>query len=447
MGVERGCVKRIDTGEQRVKQSSTHHISAVIEWSPNGVSGYRAETKSIQSAPTVAGLGAVASNGSAVVVAVSRRTVFIKPVRVPNAGETEIRQILRIQLDQLFPVQQGELAYDLWLTPNVTSEGKLVVVCGMKTDLLKELHGQLSDASVKNFKVVPAALGSVLIAKSLGQKNCTVIDTTFEGLALDVVCDGELRYSRVVPYTPGETNVQAEIARTLAIAGVDSCPTISAAQNLLPEADYQAQMGTLAALSTPQALGLHVQLEPPEAAEKRRQQKVSNRFRLATLIAGVAAIVWTADFLEMSDRAKAIEKADRVHYERMDSLKDLKSQLKKNNSVLQAANDTLQKGFAPAQKFTDVLTVIGDCAPQTVWLSGVTLERGRQLSIRGTSLSSDAVAKFVEKMTSQPRFRDVKLVFANNGLIEATPIVQFSVTAHVVGNLPLRDRDINKRTK
>jgi len=430
-----------------VKQTTTHHISSVIEWSPNGVSGYRADSKAIQNASSISGLGAVASNGSTVVVAVSRRTVFIKPVRVPNSGETEIRQILRIQLDQLFPVQQGELAYDLWLTPNVTSEGKLAVVCGMKTDLLKDLQSQLAEASIRNYKVVPAALGSVIIAKSLGQKNCTVIDTTFEGLAIDVVCDGELRYSRVVPFAPGETNIKSEIARTLSVAGADPCPIVCAGPNHYPEADFHSEMGTLAALSTPQAMGLHVELEPPEAGEKRREKRVANRFRLGALVAGLAAVVWTATLLDMSDRAKAIEKADRKHIDRIDGLKDYKSQLEKVNKTLSDASDTLNKGFKPAQKFTDVFAVIGDCAPQTIWLSGVTLERGRQLSLRGTSLSSDAVAQFVNKMAAQARFRDVKLVFANNGLIDATPIVQFSVTAHVIGNLPLKERDINKRTK
>ncbi len=430
-----------------MKQTSTHHISSVIEWSPNGVSGYRADSKAIQNAASISGLGAVASNGSTVVVAVSRRTVFIKPVRVPNAGETEIRQILRIQLDQLFPVQQGELAYDLWLTPNVTSEGKLAVVCGMKTDLLKHLQSQLSDASIRNYKVVPAALGSVIVAKTLGQKNCAVIDTTFEGLAIDIVCDGELRYSRVVPFTPGETNISAEISRTLSVAGADPCPIICAGQNHYPEADFHSEMGTLAALSTPQAMGLHVELEPPEAGEKRRERRITNRIRIGVLVAGLAAIVWTATLMDMSDRAKVIEKADEKHVDQLAGLKDYKTQMHKTNGVLRVASDKLSKGFKPAQKFTDVLTVIGDCAPQTIWLSGITLERGRQLSVRGTSLSSDAVAQFVRKMTAQARFRDVKLVFANNGLIDAAPIVQFSVTAHVVGNLPLKERDINKRAK
>jgi hypothetical protein len=382
-----------------------------------------------------------------VVVAVSRRTVFIKPVRVPNSGETEIRQILRIQLDQLFPVQQGELAYDLWLTPNVTSEGKLAVVCGMKTDLLKDLQNQLAEASVRSFKVIPAALGSVIVARTLGQKNCTVIDTTFEGLAIDIVCDGELRYSRVVPFAPGETNIKAEIARTLSIAGAEACPTVCAGPNHYPEADFHSEMGTLAALSTPQAMGLHVELEPPEAAEKRREKKIVNRYRIGVLAAGFAAVIWTATILDMSDRAKAIEKADRAHNDQIDALKDYKVKIKTANKALLVASKTLEKGYKPAQKFTDVLTIVGDCAPQTIWLSGVTLERGRQLSIRGTSLSSDSVAQFVKKMTAQARFRDVKLVFANNGLIDATPIVQFSVTAHVIGNLPLKDRDINKRAK
>lgn len=430
-----------------MKQPTSHHPNAVIEWSPNGVCRYDVASKTLDHAANLAGLPSVGSSGSPVVVAVSRRTVFIKPVRVPNAGEAEIRQILRIQLDQLFPVQQGELAYDLWLTHDVTSEGKLAVVCGMKTDLLKELHAQLAAASVRNFKVVPAAIGSVLVARSLGQKSCVVVDRTFEGLALDVVWDGELRYSRAVPYEPGATSVEAEIARTLAVAGVESCPTVCTAEGLYPQADLQAPMGTLAALGTPQAMGLHVQLEPPEAAERRREQRIAKRFRLVFLTAGAAAVAWTAAILDMSDRAKAVEKADRAHLERMDALNDMKKQLQRQSAEFQAASDALQRGFAPAQRFTDVLTVVGECAPQTVWLSGLTLERGRQLSIRGTALSSDSVARFVEKMAAQSRFRDVKLVFANNGLIEATPIVQFSLTAHVVGNLPLKERDSNKRTR
>lgn len=447
MGMGYRCFRRNDFGEQRVKQTSTHHISSVIEWSPNGVSGYRADSKSIQTASSVAGLGSIAANGSTTVIAVSRRTVFIKPVRVPNAGESEIRQVLRIQLDQLFPVQQGDLAYDLWLTSNVNSEGKLAVVCGMRVELLKDLRNQLSDASVRNYKVVPAALGSVIIAKSLGQKNCTVIDFTNEGLAVDVVCDSELRYSRVVPYKPGETNIKAEIARTLSIAGVDPCPTVCAGADHYPEADFHSEMGTLAALSTPQAFNLHVNLEPPEAAEMRREKRLANRLKLGWLIAGVAALVWVAVVLDMSDRSKAANKANSGFTDQLDYLKDHKKQLSDLKSSAQAVTVDLDKGFKPAQRFSDVLAVVGDCAPQTVWMSGVTLERGRQLSIRGTSLSSDAVSQFVKKMVAQSRFRDVKLVFANNGLIEATPIVQFSVTAHVIGNLPLKDADINKRTK
>ena len=46
----------------------------------------------------------------------------------------------------------------------------------------------------------------------------------------------------------------------------------------------------------------------------------------------------------------------------------------------------------------------------------------------------------------ESRFRNVQLIFANNAEIEGTPVVQFAITAHVVGNFPLVDDAGKKRT-
>jgi Tfp pilus assembly protein PilN len=85
------------------------------------------------------------------------------------------------------------------------------------------------------------------------------------------------------------------------------------------------------------------------------------------------------------------------------------------------------------------LALASALAPSDVWLTGVTFERGKPLLVRGTALSGASVAAYLQSLSGQSRFRDVKLVFANDATIETTQVQQFSISAHAVGNLPLTD--------
>jgi Tfp pilus assembly protein PilN len=441
------ALDRNDLGEQRLKHANTHHISTVIEWSPNNASAYFSDTRIVRKGDDIASLEVSPSNGTATMVAISRRTVFVKPVRVPNSSEAEIRQILRIQLDQLFPVQQGELAYDLWLTSNVTDEGRLAVVCGIKADILRDLEAQLAKASIRAAKVLPACLGSVLLARRLGQKDCAIVGLNTDGIAIDIVSGGELLYSRIVPNENGKSDVAAEVARTFAIAGVDPLPVVTAGGMNLPGADLQSNESTLSTLASAQASGLNVNLEPPEAAVLRKSKKVNSRLRLGAFLTAAAVLLWVGILLNLSNQAQALSKDEAKWQISLEKLKNTEQRTESDRSKANKVLAALHIGFEPAQKFSDVLAAVGSHTPTSVWLTGLNLERGKQFTFRGISLSNDNVSKMLHNMAQDKRFRDVKLVFANNGLIEASPIVQFSVSSHIVGNLPLSEKDKNKRKK
>ena len=113
--------------------------------------------------------------------------------------------------------------------------------------------------------------------------------------------------------------------------------------------------------------------------------------------------------------------------------------LESDVSKMQATDSSLQRAFAPAQKPAEILTVVANHVPKGVWLGGITFDRGKTMYIRGTSTTSEGVAEYLNALTTEPRLREVKLVFANNGDIEKTPVVQFSIQAFPVGNLPLID--------
>jgi len=106
-------------------------------------------------------------------------------------------------------------------------------------------------------------------------------------------------------------------------------------------------------------------------------------------------------------------------------------------SKLTATNAALTTAFQPAQPLSDIAGVITDSLPSGAWLTGLTVERGKPVDIRGASKTSDDVGRFVDALSGNPRFRDVKLVFANSAMIGKAPVIQFNVTATGVGNLPM----------
>jgi Tfp pilus assembly protein PilN len=96
-----------------------------------------------------------------------------------------------------------------------------------------------------------------------------------------------------------------------------------------------------------------------------------------------------------------------------------------------------KRAFEPAQPLSDLAAVVDDSLPPGAWLTGLSIERGKPLQMRGAARTADDVARFMDTLGATSRFRDVKLVFANSARIDETPVVQFSVTAVGVGNLPM----------
>ena len=116
------------------------------------------------------------------------------------------------------------------------------------------------------------------------------------------------------------------------------------------------------------------------------------------------------------------------------------------NGVIQLA-DSIKRAFEPAQKASDVMTLIANQSPKGLWLTGITFERGKTTFVRGTSKDSAGVSDYLQALTTEERLRDVKLVFANNGDIDKTPVVQFSIQGFAVGNLPLVDAKKKKGSR
>ncbi len=417
-------------------KATTGHI---VEPALEGFAVYDETSPKTRVARDVMEVASIVGAGSSVLVAIPRRWVFLRVLRVPDVSKSEVRQVVGLQLEQLLPVSQSEVAFDLHLTRDVTSEGRLAVVYAVQEKHLDQLRSQLASAGLEPSQALPACLGSALIAESLELEKCLVVSAVAGGIAFDVVMNGEVVYTRESAVTPSDQTLSIEISQTLAAAEVDHLPIVFAGELRSPLGDYTFDQAPGALLGAVQSSRAAVHLESPRVVQAREMKKRSTRVRLTALLCAVALLMWVAVGLRNSETEAA---AAKVRARQEADLRTLRSKLASVQSQTQEQAklvDTLERAFNAAQPMGDVLTVVTNHVTEGMWLTNFSIERGKPMLVRGTATSNESVSQFITSLTSDPRFRDVRLLFANNAAIEATPVVQFSAQAHAVGNVPISE--------
>lgn len=414
--------------------------NAVVEWSPNHVSWVDGRHQLHTAASLQEAAGQLP--GKDLLVAISRRSAFVRAYRVPNAGKEEVRRILSMQIGSLFPIPANELAFDFHLTHDVNSEGCLAIVSAMRSSDLHAMHDQAKAAGLRIAKVVPSALGSVFLAQASNVENAAVVHRTSEGLAIDLIVDKELRYSRVASIPSDASGISAEVKRTFAAAVVGISPTIAAGALAIPEADYSTDTWSLETLLD---ANIDIDLETPEQVAARTKKRESQKMRTAVLILAGALVTLTFVYITYTEKV-ALSQTDVPFWTRkLNNLKKDRDKAKSKLAEAQALLANLERGFRPAQSISDVVTVASNATPPGVWLTGFSLERGKSLSLRGTATKGEAVSEFQQALVDEKRFRDVNLLFASNTEIDKAPVVQFSISLFPVGNLPLIDPEAKKK--
>jgi hypothetical protein len=345
-----------------------------------------------------------------------------------------------MQIANLVPIAATDIAFDFRLSKSVNEEGRLAIIGAVSTDTLSQVTRDLKEAGIPAAAIVPVAFGSALLAQSLSLETCAIVEQSSEGLAIDIVADGELRYSRTVPFPTDADGISEEVCRTFNVARVTCSHIVAAGGLVFAGADSMASAHPLEAFSAVPIPRVGINIEPPEAIELRRKKAEGSQARLAVAFWFAAVL---AGFYVYTDRVDTSSKIASENAKYIFTKKQLDGSLDKLKSEIATQTGlqtALSTAFNPAQLPSDVTAELTDKMPtDKMWTTGFTFERGKPLLIRGTALDSDTVAAYVQDLAIDPRFRDVKLVFANNGMIENKPIVEFSLQVHVMGNLPLND--------
>ncbi|MEQ1823756.1 MAG: PilN domain-containing protein [Fimbriimonadaceae bacterium] len=412
----------------------------VIEWSPDSVRLYEPGAKEpvqsrIPDLPALLG-------GRPVVVVLSRRSAFVRTTRLPDAAKADVAKILALQLDGLFPVAASELAVDFVMTEDRNVDGRLAIVVAAPTQIIEDVRNELSALNIE--RILPLALGGELIAQNLELESGAIIEECDEGLSIDVIAGGHLRASRVVPKLANASEIQQEIAKSFAMAKAESGSVI-AAGNLLFDGLTRSVADTSLIAISQNPPDLH--LEPPQVSAKRQQILLDARKRLAMfmIVAAIGVIAVVYDIRQTG--AESTSKVENSWTARIRELKNTKTSIQSRLTKLTALDTTLDRAFEAKQPLCDVATAFTNSVPQGLWLTGMSLERGKEGTVRGISTNNALLTKYLDTLAESDRFRDVKLLFANNSEIEGQPVVNFSITAHVIGNFPLIEAEKKKRKR
>lgn len=422
-------------------------------WSPGHVLAYDPISgRTIEGASAVAIASSLGSHH--VVAAISHRNAFVRTARVPNTSRAEIAQVLALTIGNHVPVPAGELAYDFRLAEDVNVEGRLIVIGATSIETLQAMQADLAAAGLTTRHTVPVAFGAERIAIHAGVRDCAVVELTDEGLCIDLVASGELRYSRVVPAPRDPREIPEIVRRSFEVAGLPPGPVLAAGGLDVPGAHRVAETAREALAR--ESSTVSIQLESPEAIAQRAKGLERSRTRIAVLLVAASLVIATLIYFDFADAAMKIAAEDAKYAADLRTLRSQKSVAESKATKAEHLAATLERAFDPAQPFSDVVTVLAAQTPGGVWLNGISLERGKPLLVRGTALRNEAVTSYLDalrlaggqdanSLSTLNRFRDVKLVVANNSTIETTPVVQFSVSALPVGNVPVIEQKQTRR--
>jgi len=400
----------------------------VFSWSPSQVAAMELSSGQKSVGDDIASIS-IATTGKTALVGIGRERTFLKTVRLPKVSGDDLRQLVFVQWKSLFPIDEADAAFCAHQTSDVSVEGILTVVAAVRTSDLVEIREQLASRGIKQVHFVPMAVSAAAALASLGSSDGLVVDGNGSQTTFDLVSGGDTVMSRSVLHAE---SAEIEAKRTL-LADGQSNAQVYATSNVVFAGAQPLSTDLLSTLAD--VVGHDLISRQEQAAELAGITKKNNRLSIYFLIAAVLllAVVLTQRFDEeqvvIQGEAKWAKRVAKARSNR--KIAELESKKETDYTNL------LDSAFEPGQRLSDALASITNAAPETIWLTGINMDRGRPIQIRGTAMTNEAVTQFVNTLAASDRFRDVQLVNASLAKIEQTEVVNFTMNVTAIANVPL----------
>jgi hypothetical protein len=372
-------------------------------------------------------------SGRDVIIAISQRSAFIRQLPVPNAKPDDLHRLILLNVAPLLPLKSEEMVVGYRVPQGLTGKAKVAVIGAAKAESVQTIYKEAKELGLKIQAVLPLAFASWIVAQDLKHADCAVVTRSDTLLNIDLISAGELAYSRSVAASTTSAELAKQVASTFKIAGL-SDSTILAGPGIEMKGAVSLEREPLESFENIGQIkkqlfsfNLPGRSDPKEAGSQAPAVRALVALTAAVLLATYVFLILPPGGSGHSRREQqALKRAQKKE-----------TAAETQSARITEAAKVLDAAFAPAQSFTDVVTVAANAAAPTSWLTGASIERGKPILIRGHAQSGKEVAKYEEYLASQERFQSVKLVSAANAIVGKQQYVQFVISAYALGLKPL----------
>jgi Tfp pilus assembly protein PilN len=397
----------------------------IIEWDKEWSRVTFTETGQSKEGATLGSIEGI--QGKTAVLLLSRKMILSRVVSLPDAQKSDALVALKMKVGDIFPFQASDLAFDFLPTPSRDNNGRVCQVFAVKTSDIQSALSLTEELNITVHSILPAQATIIGQAANDNLANAIYVERFGDTFNLDVVVDSKLVASKSITTTTYDLELQraAVLAPGAPVLGVG-----------IP---FDRNEQRLSGIHATRLFEINpaIDLEPESYRQKKQDKERAKRHRFSYLVFMAGVTIALVAYTNMGDEAEKIAKQKKSlnNKVKLAKLSNESATLERDSYKPQA--DQLKLAFQPAQKMSDVIKLSSMLLPKDAWLSSLSLDRGKPLQIRGTAKNSEAVSAYLKELTKQKRLRDVRLLFANSGDIEGAPVVQFSITAFPVGNLPI----------
>ncbi len=411
-------------------------------WSGSGNGTVQMLASALQQAVLSAGV-----TGKDVVVSLPRRMVTLRPVRLPYAPPEELRGMLAFEAQQyvLYPLEEVVLGYHL--EPEAEADGMTTVLLAAARRMLVEQV--MAAFKLAGLRLTLLTVSSLALAELIRDNVEPVALVSVERTEIDVVVTAGSRvvFTRASSVADAaDDSLAREIARSISASRTElresaiattflvgdavtgNPKLLSALGDILeaPVSIYNRQPMSSQdadALKYASATGLALQTQgrniarvnliPEEPAELTARRQRSRNLTLGA-VAAVAILIVGGMQVQSYLASSAKQHQEQVDANR--NWNELKPRLKQRvdqDAKIAALYDIVNTGLDRAHPIVSILEGISGAMPDAkkIWLTDLTLQRGKTLTIRGSAMSAELATRLVQSLRASPVFSHVRLTF------------------------------------
>lgn len=391
-------------------------------------------------------------------VAMPRRLVTMKHVRLPHATPDQVRGMVRFEAQQYIPFPLEEVVLDYQILSDETEEMTTVLIAAARRSLVEDLLAAFDRAGIEVTRLSVSALALAAHAQN-GGLPVALLDVEQSEMDIVVVSAGRLLFTRAAAIGDSTDDAEegrvlaAEVARSLTAyqneyraqpinklwvaAPVEQLSRVEQTLGSLLEVPVARINGVLMPPADPEAvayataLGLALEARRPEASSidlippSHKERKAASRRRFHTIAAATVLIVAALIGALFMARGIAAQQKERIQAVAMNrTLTATQNALKKvqeEHDQLVQTYETVSRGLAREMPAVEVLKAISDAVPRTgIYLSQLSFERGGTISLRGNANNEMAATDLVLALQKAGVFAEVRLGYLGDAQAEAT---------------------------